>query len=115
MPIVHKAAEAYKLWHTFLQHFPRLSRFTLGTKIDSLFAEIVELLFLAGYTSKSQKLVIVQRAATKLDALRFFLNIAWEIKALDGKKYIRLSEPLTEVGKMLGGWRKQLQNETPPE
>ncbi len=63
---------------------------------------------LAGYAPKSQKAAIVQRASTKLDALKFFLQIAWEVKALDNKKYLRLSEPLDEVGKMLGGWRKQL-------
>jgi len=50
----------------------------------------------------------------KLDATKFFLQMAWELKFFDNKKYIQVSEPLAEVGKMLGGWRKQLQNETPP-
>jgi len=45
--------------------------------------------------------------------LKFFLQIAWEIKALENKKYIALSEKLNEVGKMLGGWRKGLENKTP--
>jgi len=27
-----------------------------------------------------------------------------KIKSLDDKKYIKLSEKLNEVGKMLGGW-----------
>jgi len=54
----------------------------------------------------------VQRASTKLDALKFFLQIAWELKVLDNKQYLRLSEPLNEVGKMLGGWRKTLQTTT---
>lgn len=115
LPILQKAADAYKLWHGFLEHFPRLSRFTLGAKIDTLFLETVELILLAGYSSKPQKLTVVLRAGTKLDALKFFLQIAWELQAIDNKKYTRLSEPLTEVGKMLGGWRKQLQNEAPPE
>jgi len=116
LPILQKAADAYKLWHGFLENFPRLSRFTLGSRIDGLFLETVELILLAGYSAKTQKLTIVLRAGTKLDALKFFLKIAWELKALDNKKYIRLSEPLVEVGKMLGGWRKQLlQYETPPE
>lgn len=99
-----------------MEHFPRLSRFTLGEKIDGLFLETVELILLAGYSAKDQKLAVVRRAGTKLDALKFFLQIAWELKALDNKKYIRVSEPLAEVGRMLGGWRKQLtQNETPSD
>ena len=36
------------------------------------------------------------------------LQIAWEIKALDAKKYILLSGKLDEIGRMLGGWLKQL-------
>lgn len=41
------------------------------------------------------------------------LQIAWEIKALDNKKYIALSEHLNEVGRMLGGWNKQVRRENP--
>lgn len=86
----------------------------MGAKIDTLFADTVELILLAGYASKPQKTVLVQRASTKLDALKFFLQVAWEVKALDNKRYTRISEPLFEVGKMLGGWRKQLQLPTDP-
>lgn len=93
-----------------MQDFPRLSRYTLGSKIDTLFTDTIEFLLLAGYASKSQKTGIVARASTKLDALKFFLQVAWELKLLDNKRYISLSEQLAEVGKMLGGWRKQLRN-----
>jgi hypothetical protein len=107
--VLQKCTEAYKLWHSFLVDMPRLSRFTLGTKIDGLFTDIIELILLAGYDSTPQKTTLVARASTKLDALKFFLQVAWEIKTLDNNKYLRISEPLNEVGKMLGGWRKQLQ------
>jgi hypothetical protein len=43
-----------------------------------------------------------------MDIAKFFLQIAWEIKALDTKKYILISEQLNEVGRMLGGWSRQL-------
>jgi len=42
--------------------------------------------------------------------LKFFLRISWEIKAVDNKKYIALSERLDEIGKMLGGWIKTTKN-----
>ncbi len=85
----------------------------MGAKIDTLFIETVELILQAGYSHREQKLAIVLQACTKLDALKFFLQISWELKALDTKRYARIAEPLTEVGKMLGGWKKQLQNEAP--
>jgi len=58
--------------------------------------------------AKEQKRIILQKAANKLDLLKFFTQISWEIKSLDNKKYITLSELLNEIGKMLGGWNRQL-------
>ncbi|MBI2012907.1 MAG: four helix bundle protein [Candidatus Colwellbacteria bacterium] len=98
----------YKLWQEFLRHFPQTSRYTLGSKIDSLFLEITELLVTASYLHKDKKLPYIERAITKLDVLKFLLQVSWEIKSLDNKKYAILSEHLNEVGRMLGGWRGQL-------
>jgi hypothetical protein len=75
LPVLRDLTDAYKLWHGFLPHLPRLSRYTLCAKID---------------------------------ALKFFLKLAWETKLLDHKRYAVLAGPLSETGKMLGGWRKHL-------
>jgi len=105
---VQKLVNAYKLWHEFLPHFPKTSRYTLGSKIDSLFIETTESVIKAFHSGKGEKLIYLIQASVKLDLLKFFLQIAWEIKALDNKKYIRLSEKLDEIGRMLGGWLKSL-------
>jgi len=91
-----------------LPHFPKTSRYTLGIKIDGLFIEITELFFTAAHLNKEQKLPFVQKAAVKLDLLKFFLQISWEIKTLDNRKYLAISTPLSEIGKMLGGWIKAI-------
>ncbi len=72
---------------------------------------MIELIFVASYLNKNQKIPYVQKAIAKLDLIKFFLQITWEIKALDNKKYIILSEKLNEIGKMLGGWYRQLSKE----
>jgi len=71
------------------------------------------LIFLAKYSGRNDKLTFINKAIVKLDLLKFFLQIAWTIKAIDNNKYVRLSDPLNEIGKMLGGWRKLFQKETP--
>lgn len=111
--MIQRLIASYKLWYEFLPHFPKTSRYTLGEKIDSLFIDTTELVFIASSLYKGQKLLHVQMAVTKLDLLKFFLQIAWEIKALDNKKFILLSEKLNEVGRMLGGWYRQLSRENP--
>jgi hypothetical protein len=106
--LAQKLVQAYKLWHSFLPHFPKNSRYTLGAKIDSSFLEVIELIIRASYSDKLRKLISLKSASLKLDLLKFFLQIAWEIKSLDNKKYILLSEKLDETGKMLGGWIRAL-------
>jgi hypothetical protein len=89
----------------------------LGIKIDRLFIETTEYIFVASRMAKDQKLPYLQKASAKLDMLKFFLQISWEIKSLDSKKYIILSEHLDEIGKMLGGWIgsvKTISEKTPP-
>jgi len=110
LPILSKTAAAYKTWHECLIHFPRLDKYTLGIKIDNLFCSLIELLLEACHTSRETKLEIITTACVRLDALKYFLKIAWELKTVDNKKYALLSTAINEVGKMLGGWKKQAQN-----
>ncbi len=70
--------------------------------------DAVECMLKAEYADKGEKLILLKRASGKLDVVKFFLQLSWEIKSLDNKKYITLSENLNEIGKMLGGWLKAI-------
>jgi len=98
-----------------LPHFPKGSKYTLGNKIDSLFVGILELIFIAVYLPREHKLPYIKKSIGKVDLLKFFLQISWEINSLENKKYIALSEPLNEIGRMLGGWYKQIDKQTQPQ
>lgn len=108
LKILQKLIDAYKLWQEFIRHFPKTSRYSLGVKIDSCFLKIIENIFSASYENINQKLDFVTIASKQLDLLKFFLQIAWEIKAIDNKRYILLSEKLDEIGRMIGNWQKNL-------
>jgi len=115
LPIIQRLVSVYKLWLEFQNNIPKKLRHTLGEKIDSCFLNTIELLLIATYLGKEQKSPYLQKAGNKLDILKFFLQIAWEIKAIDNKKYILLSEQLNEIGKMIGGWNKGLQKQNPAQ
>lgn len=70
---------------------------------------MLELILLAAYSKRTEKLQILQRASVKFDALKFFLNIIWELKLIETKPYSTLGSPLNDVGKMLGKWMASLQ------
>lgn len=94
------------MWHGCLIQLPRLTRYSLGTKIDNLFTDTLELILTAKYSDKENKIKYINQAIIKFDSLKFFLQILWQNKSLDNKKYLRLSQDLAEVGKIMGGWKK---------
>lgn len=108
LPVIQKLIESYKLWQEYLPNFPKTSRYSLGTKIDTTFLEVTQLVFNASHQRGEQKYEQVFEAGVKLDLVKFFLRIAWEIKALDNKKYVAISKQLDEIGRMIGGWTKQI-------
>ena len=56
---------------------------------------------------KGQKIV---ECVFNLDTLKFLIQMAWEAKLISTKQCEETSTKLGEVGKMLGGWRKSLEN-----
>lgn len=81
----------------------------LAKKIDKLFIEVIEYIVLAGYSPREHKAAIIDKCSTKLDALKFFLRLMNRSnQELLDAKYLEISQPLSEVGKQLGGWQKSL-------
>jgi hypothetical protein len=70
---------------------------------------VLELTFASIYLASEQKILMLSRTIAKLDNLKFFMQLAWESKLIPTDKYATLSKSLEEIGKMLGGWRKGLQ------
>lgn len=114
-PILHKLKSAYLVWHNFYHILPKLHKYTLGERIDNLFIEIIEYAAQASFLPKQEKQPYIKVAIRKLDTLKILLNILWESQSLDDKKYILISEPLTEIGRMFGGWHNQLSKQNSPD
>lgn len=108
---MEKAKLAYLLWYEYCQVIPKLHRFSLGLKIDKIFVEAIEATITAAFLEPKEKQAYVRFAIRKLDTLKIFLMMLWELKGLDNKKYIALSEKLNEIGKNLGGWYGKLAKE----
>jgi hypothetical protein len=111
--VLVKTKEAYSLWFQALADFPKIYRYNLGGKIEGCFLSLLENTFITAYLSGERKPAQLLLAILKLDNLKFFLQLAWENKCLSNNKYSVLSERLDEVGRMLGGWKKGLENKTP--
>ncbi len=112
--VLVRTKRAYQIWHKNLVNLNRLDRYTIGAKIDEYFLSLLELIFKACFAyDKFEKLSMVSQAIGKNDLLKFFLQIGWEQKTINHKNYGLLILLLDEVGRMLGGWKKNIQEKTP--
>ncbi|NTU66477.1 MAG: four helix bundle protein [Candidatus Moranbacteria bacterium] len=75
---------------------------------------IIESVAAAAFLKGEEKIPYIRLAIRKSDVLKIFLNILWETKSLDDKKYILLSEKLNSIGKDLGGRYGSLVKKTSP-
>ena len=113
LPILQKLKNTYLLWYEYYQVLPKLHRHSLGQRIDNLFVEVIETIAYASFLSREEKMFYVRLAIQKTDTLKILLMILWETKSLDNKKYVALSIKIDEIGRMLGGWIRGIQKETP--
>ena len=114
LPVLLKLKTAYHLWFECLNALPKSHRYSLGQRIDTILIEAIESISVASFLNREEKLPYVRVAIRKMDTAKVLLLILWETKSLDNKKYVALSGPLDEIGRMLGGWFGQLSKQNSP-
>lgn len=87
---------------------PRGSRFTIGSRVENKFLDLLELTYTAYFTEKKQKREKLSECILVLDTLKFLVSVAWEGKVISNKHCEDVSVKLEEVGRMFGGWKKNL-------
>jgi hypothetical protein len=95
-----------------LEKIPRHIRYGFAIKIDNLFTDILEIALLAKFAKPEEKIIKLNALDKKLCALKEFITILWEIKAIDAHKYGLLSERLVLIGNMVGKFLKNRKNNT---
>lgn len=93
------------LW--LLKHtagFPKHERFRLAKRIEDAAFNFHECLLRA---AQSQHVYAdLLEAGVELNKLRAYLRLTMEYKYLAPNQYAYAAEQLTEIGKLVGGWRK---------
>jgi len=112
--VLSRIKNVYLAWHKIHVILPQVNRYTLGNKIDKLFLEIIESIAVATFSPREKQSIHLENSSRKLEVLKILLMVLWEIKSIDNKKYILISEPLDEVGKMIGGWLNQMIKQNSP-
>lgn len=93
-------------------HIPKNARYTIGTRIENKFLDLLDDAYLAYFSRKENRKVKVDSCVLTLDTLKFLISIAWEAKLVSHKQYENVSIKLNEVSKMFAGWQNYLKGNT---
>ena len=109
--ILNRIKDGYLIWMTIIPHIPKTARFTIGTRIENKFLNLLEFAYTAYFIEKEKKAEKISTCIFELDILKFLISTSWEAKCISHKQYEEISIKLDEIGKMLWGWRKSMDTE----
>ena len=89
-----------------LDKFPRLRRYTLGERIETLLLQVLERLLEAAYRSGRDKTRALQRASQQLNVVRHLWRLSHELSAVPPRAHAHGAERLVQLGRQLGGWQR---------
>jgi len=108
--IVTKMYDLVKYLIPIVNRFPRDYKFTLGDRITQLVLDLLEHYVEAYYTTNRQtKINLLAQNNLKLERLRFLIRLAHDFRLFSNQRFGYINAAVDEVGRMSGGWIKQLQ------
>ncbi len=107
-PVIEHLKSAYKQWIVIERNLPKCERFGLGQRVDLLFTDLLDILQKASFSPVEAKIPLLGDSLVKIDSLRFFIQLCWELKLIPSKQFTTIGEAVENIGKMVGGWRKGL-------
>lgn len=87
-------------------HFPRSQRFVVTKRLLDAALDFQELLVDANARRGRARLGKLDLADAELDKVRLYLRLSYRWKWLNSGQYGHAARQVTEIGKLLGGWKK---------
>lgn len=103
-PLISALQNLCIILHTDTGKFPKISRYTLGTRAVDITLQLIQLTMLALYKSGKSRLLILHKIDAELSYLRILLEILWQMRALSDRRYAYIMTLVVPIGQQLGGW-----------
>lgn len=88
--------------------FPREHRFGMAKVVQETALRFHERLIEAGLAQDKARQRALAQADVDLTKLRFYLRLCQDLGLITPRKYRHVAEMVTEVGRLLGGWRQSI-------
>ena len=106
--IQQKILDMMEYAYCALQQFPKSEKFALATDIKHSMDRLLERCIEA--QKKYYKKTTLQDMDVEIAKLRVYIRLSYNLHFLPIKKYEIWSEKVSEIGRMLGGWIKAVNN-----
>ena len=107
-PQAVQAAHELILWMIpQIDKFPRVRRFTLGERLESILLEVMELSVEAAFTHNKRE--ALQKANMRLEVAKHLWRMAMQLQVVALRQYEHGSRLMDELGRQLGGWQRSIE------
>lgn len=109
LPVINRTQELYEQVSKITAKLPALQQQTIGRRLEDGLLQLLELLIMAKHAPNAHKGPYLIKAAARTEITQSQLRILLTQKLANETTLHQLQAKLTEIGRMLGGWRKSLQ------
>ncbi|MEZ4664581.1 MAG: diversity-generating retroelement protein Avd [Caldilineaceae bacterium] len=106
MPIFTRTYDFLTWLLPITNNFPKAQRFTVTQRLLDAAFDLRERLEEANIRRGRARLERLERADEALAKVRLYLRLTFQWQWLKPGQYYHVSQMVTEIGKLLGGWRK---------
>lgn len=107
--LLQKILDMMEYGYVCLRQFPKSEKYALATDIKRCMDEMVSLAIRA--RKRYYKMTTLQDLDVEIMKLRVYIRLAFRLRFLPMEKYENWSAMVVEIGKMLGGWIKTVNDQ----
>lgn len=104
LPVLQRAYDLCRDTVPAIHEFPKPFRFTLGERLEAGLLDLV--LWLREARFREGRATALLRADRAVERVRVLVRLACDWRVVSRQRYGAVAETLTEIGRMVGGWRK---------
>jgi len=110
LPIINRTYDLYKQIVDITNHLEKRWRYSLGQSLETSVLDCLSELIMAKNAPKPLKAAYLIRASSRQETSLLKLRLCLELKLANETKIFQAQSFLEEIGRMLGGWLKSVQN-----
>lgn len=109
LPAIMRTHELYTALSAVTDKLPALKRQTIGRRCEDSTLQLLELLIMAKNAPRAHKAAYLIKATAVNEIVQFHLRTLMVQKLGNDTTLHQLAAKTTEIGRMIGGWRKSVQ------